>query len=88
MAKQKKEAPLNTLDVKELEQRLEKSQEEVGVTPVYKLIEEMGPDHDKRFKMAIYFDDKYIAEGDGKSKQEAESAAAKAALIARGWIKE
>lgn len=65
----------------------EKSQEEVGVTPVYKLIEEMGPDHDKRFKMAIYFDDKYIAEGEGKSKQEAESAAAKAALIARGWIK-
>ena len=66
----------------------EKSQEEVGVTPVYKLIEEMGPDHDKRFKMAIYFDNKYIAEGEGKSKQEAESAAAKAALIVRGWIKE
>lgn len=65
----------------------EKSQEEVGVTPVYKLIEEMGPDHDKRFKMAIYFDDKYIAEGEGKSKQEAESAAARAALIVRGWIK-
>ena len=66
----------------------EKSQEEVGVTPVYKLIEEMGPDHDKRFTMAIYFDDKYIAEGEGKSKQEAESSAAKAALIARGWVKE
>jgi len=65
----------------------EKSQEEFGVTPVYKLIEEMGPDHDKRFKMAIYFDDKYIAEGEGKSKQEAESTAAKAALLVKGWIK-
>jgi ribonuclease-3 len=66
----------------------EKSQEELGITPVYKLVGEMGPDHDKRFSMAIYFDDTYIAEGEGKSKQEAESSAARAALIARGWIKE
>jgi ribonuclease-3 len=45
----------------------------------------MGPDHDKRFVMAINFDDVEIARGEGKSKQEAESAAARAALEAKGW---
>jgi ribonuclease-3 len=63
----------------------EKAQESIGVTPTYKLIEEMGPDHDKRFVMAINFDDVEIARGEGKSKQEAESAAARAALEAKGW---
>ncbi len=65
----------------------EKAQEESGVTPAYRVIKEMGPDHDKRFTVGIYFGDHQIAEGNGKSKQEAEQTAAAAALLKRGWLK-
>jgi ribonuclease-3 len=49
------------------------------------VIKEIGPDHDKRFTIGIYFGDNAIAEGNGKSKQEAEQTAAHNALIKRGW---
>jgi len=64
----------------------EKAQETVGFTPTYKVIDELGPDHDKHFVMAIYFGEEKIAQGEGKSKQEAETSAARAALIAQGWL--
>jgi ribonuclease-3 len=64
----------------------EKSQEVEGVTPSYKVVSEEGPDHDKRFRVGIYFGDDLISEGEGKSKQEAETAAARAALLKRGWV--
>lgn len=63
----------------------EKSQEHEGVTPSYKVIHDSGPDHDKVFTVGIYFRDTKIAEGKGSSKQEAETAAARNALIAKGW---
>ncbi len=63
----------------------EKSQEVEAVTPSYKVINEVGPDHDKVFTVGIYFGKKLIAEGRGSSKQEAEQSAARNALIARGW---
>lgn len=65
----------------------EKVQEHVGVTPSYKVAEELGPDHDKRFVVAVYFGVEKIATGEGKSKQEAEQQAAETALKERGWIK-
>jgi ribonuclease III len=65
----------------------EKAQEESGVTPGYRVLKEIGPDHDKRFTIGIYFGDNLIAEGNGKSKQEAEQTAAQAALVKKGWIK-
>jgi ribonuclease III len=65
----------------------EKAQEESGVTPAYRVIKEMGPDHDKRFNIGIYFGDHMVAEGAGKSKQEAEQTAAQNALIKKNWIK-
>lgn len=71
-------------DAKSLVQ--EKAQEKYGATPVYKVISEEGPDHDKLFSVAIYFADQQIAEGRGKSKQEAETSAAKEALLKKGWI--
>ncbi len=71
-------------DAKSLVQ--EKSQEYVGVTPSYKVVNESGPDHDKHFTIAIYFGDDRIAEGKGKSKQEAEQSAARNALEAKGWL--
>jgi ribonuclease-3 len=46
---------------------------------------ESGPDHEKIFRSAIYFGQKKIAEGEGKSKQEAETSAAREALKVMGW---
>lgn len=64
----------------------EKAQETRSVTPNYKVLGEEGPDHDKRFRVGIYFGDELIAEGEGKSKQEAETSAAKSALQVQGWM--
>lgn len=63
----------------------EEAQERLGVTPSYKVMAETGPDHDKYFNIGIFFGDKKIAEGKGKSKQEAQTAAAVAALTLKGW---
>lgn len=63
----------------------EKAQEIDGETPVYKVLEEKGPDHDKLFISGVYVRDELIAEGEGKSKQDAEQEAAKKALEKRGW---
>jgi ribonuclease III len=51
-------------------------------TPVYKVIEEVGPDHDKVFTLGVYVGDKLMGKGTGPSKQHAQQDAAKAALIA------
>ena len=63
----------------------EKAQEIVGVTPSYEVLSEVGPDHDKNFTIGIYFGSELIAEGKGKSKQEAEQTAARNALDKKGW---
>ncbi len=65
----------------------EKAQEVYSVTPVYKIISESGPDHDKKFEMGVYFNDKEIAKGIGSSKQVSEIAAATEALKVKGWEK-
>ena len=41
---------------------------------------ESGPDHDKRFTMSVLLNGSDIGSGTGRSKKEAEQAAAKAAL--------
>lgn len=71
-------------DAKSLVQ--EKAQEFVNVTPAYKVLSENGPDHDKHFTVGIYFGVSLIAEGKGKSKQEAEQKAAEAALKVKNWL--
>jgi ribonuclease-3 len=71
-------------DAKSLVQ--EKTQEFVGVTPAYKVLNESGPDHDKHFTVGILFGADLIAEGKGKSKQEAEQAAALSALKIKNWL--
>jgi len=57
----------------------EKVQDVDGVTPYYAVVKETGPDHDKHFVVGVYIKDVLIAEGAGKSKQEAEQSAAEAA---------
>lgn len=71
-------------DAKSLVQ--EKAQEFVSVTPLYKVLHESGPDHDKHFTVGIFFGSNLIAEGKGKSKQEAEQKAAEAALKVKNWL--
>jgi ribonuclease-3 len=63
----------------------ELAQEKKGVTPHYELLSEIGPDHDKRFTIAVFIGFDKIAEGQGQSKQEAEQAAAQAGLDKTGW---
>ena len=46
----------------------------------YKLMEEKGPDHNKRFVMQVGINEKVLGVGEGKSKKEAEQLAAKVAL--------
>jgi ribonuclease-3 len=64
----------------------EKAQEKYSLTPNYKVVSEEGPDHDKLFQIGIYFGDELVAQGQGKSKQEAETAAARSALSVKGWV--
>ena len=61
------------------------AQEKIGVTPTYKVLEENGPDHAKKFKVGVYLGDDLIAEGLGTSKQEAQVNAASEALKNKGW---
>ncbi|MGL5642118.1 MAG: ribonuclease III [Paraclostridium sp.] len=47
---------------------------------IYNLVEEIGPDHNKRFVMEVKLNDETLGSGEGKSKKEAEQLAAKQAL--------
>lgn len=63
----------------------EVAQEKKSITPAYRTISEVGPDHDKQFTVGAYLNEKEIARGEGKSKQEAEQSAAQNALASTGW---
>jgi len=63
----------------------EKAQEHFSVTPVYKILNESGPDHDKRFTVGVYIASDLFGKGEGKSKQDAEQEAAREALESKGW---
>lgn len=63
----------------------EVAQEIAGVTPRYDLLDQSGPDHNKSFVVGAYLGSEKIAKGEGQSKQEAEQAAAEAALKAKNW---
>lgn len=61
------------------------AQEKMGITPSYLTRKEQGPDHDKEFIVGVYIGDTFVAEGKGKSKQEAEQSAARNGLEKKGW---
>ena len=63
----------------------EKAQEKVGITPSYKTLKEVGPDHDKQFTLGVFLGDVQVATGSGPSKQEAEQKAAEKALEVKKW---
>lgn len=49
-------------------------------TPNYRIVREVGVAHEKRFTVQVTFDDEVMGEGSGRSKKEAEQAAASDAL--------
>jgi ribonuclease-3 len=60
----------------------ERSQATLQATPQYQVVGEDGPDHDKRFLVAILLDGREYGRASGKSKKEAEQNAAAQALAA------
>lgn len=68
------------MDPKSHLQELVQSQE--GYTPVYKVISEEGPDHDKIFTIGVFVNGTLKGEGSGPSKQAGQQMAAEAALLA------
>jgi ribonuclease-3 len=63
----------------------EEAQEKKGVTPVYRVLEEWGPDHSKHFVIGVFLKEELVAQGEGSSKQEAEEKAAEKALEIKKW---
>lgn len=59
-------------------------QSKTGVTPVYKVLNEEGPDHDKEFTVGAFVGDKLMGKGAGPSKQAAQQEAARLGLEALG----
>ncbi len=59
----------------------EVSQSIDGLTPQYRVIEEVGPDHEKEFTLGVYVGDKLMGTGIGPSKQFAQQRAAESALV-------
>ncbi len=64
----------------------ELAQEHVGMTPNYETLGQVGPDHDRTFTVGVFLGNEKVAEGKGRSKQEAEQQAAEHACEAKGWL--
>lgn len=58
----------------------EVSQRVDGFTPQYRVLDEIGPDHDKVFTLGVFVGDTLMGRGTGPSKQSAQQEAARSAL--------
>ena len=67
------------MDPKSYLQELAQSQD--SATPVYRVMSEEGPDHDKVFTVGVFVSDVLRGQGTGPSKQAGQQKAAEAALI-------
>lgn len=52
------------------------------IRPEYEIVERSGPPHDRRFVAAVLVDEREVGRGKGRSKKEAEQAAAREAVAA------
>lgn len=66
------------VDYKSQLQELVQSRERL--TPIYRIVEATGPDHDRRFTVEVMVGDTVLGKGSGKSKKLAETDAARSAL--------
>lgn len=55
--------------------------------PEYKIVEQLGPEHDKTFVVEVSHMEKVLAKGQGKTKKDAEQEAAYSACVKLGVIK-
>jgi len=62
------------------------AQEKFNVTPVYMLLDEKGPDHNKCFELGVVVDDQHFTSAWGTNKKEAEQKAAFNALVELGVL--
>ncbi len=53
--------------------------------PTYRIVSQVGPDHAKSFTAEVHWNERILGSGQGPSKQQAESAAAIAALRTEVW---
>ena len=58
----------------------EYTQHKFSCVPLYKVVEELGPSHDKQFNVKVIIRSKTLGSGKGRSKKEAEQIAAKHTL--------
>ena len=58
----------------------ELAQAQVGITPIYRLVSQEGPSHDREFTVEVLLGEQVAGIGQGRNKQTAEQAAALAAL--------
>lgn len=56
------------------------AQSKLQQQPTYQVLESSGPDHDKHFVIGVYLGDQEVGRGSGRSKKEAQQAAAADAL--------
>lgn len=63
----------------------ELAQEYASITPTYETLSQVGPDHDRVFTVGVFLRQEKVAEGSGRSKQEAEQQAAEKAIENKGW---
>jgi ribonuclease III len=56
-------------------------------SPVYELVSQSGPEHEKTFVSQVVWEDIVLGQGSGRSKKQAETAAAFEALQLRHWEK-
>jgi len=57
----------------------EYTQGKFQITPVYKIVSEEGPEHEKTFTSEVWINKKLTGTGKGSNKKEAQQSAAKAA---------
>ncbi|HEX4639090.1 MAG TPA: ribonuclease III [Chthoniobacterales bacterium] len=56
-------------------------------SPVYEVLSQSGPEHDKRFVVQAVWEGIVLGKGSGKSKKQAETAAADEAMLLKRWKK-
>lgn len=73
---------VNALTLSDYKSRLQEwSQKHCGDVPHYRIVQELGPDHQKAFHVEVTVTNEIRGIGTGKSKKEAEQMAAKHALL-------
>ncbi|GAI58710.1 unnamed protein product [marine sediment metagenome] len=63
------------------------AQQQLNTTPVYELLDEKGPDHDKCFESEVVINERHFLSAWGTNKKEAEQKAAFNALVELGVLK-